>query len=125
MNKEIQVVHTYDIWVAHLPRRKGSHVQHGNRPVVVVSSDHHNVDGLVVTVVPLTSQRGKLSLQSHVYLSSHTEGQTYLACDSIALCEHVMTLDKRQLTQYIGNVSGAFERMAIQHALAVHLNMAA
>ena len=118
-------IHSFDIWVACLPKREGSHVQHGNRPVVVVSNDHHNTTGSLVTVVPLTSQRGKLSLQSHVYLSSHTEGQKQLACDSIALCEHVMTVDKHQLTRYIGTVSGVFERMAIQHALAVHLNMVA
>lgn len=118
-------IHSFDIWVARLPKRLDSHVQHGNRPVVVVSNDRHNATGSLVTVVPLTSQRGKLSLQSHVYLSSHTEGQKQLNCDSIALCEHVMTVDKRQLTQYVGNVSGAFERMAIKHALAVHLNMAA
>ena len=122
---EVNSVRAYDIWVACLPKRLDSHVQCGNRPVVVVSSDHHNEFGQVVTVVPLTSQRGKLSLQTHVYLSAHSEGQTQLACDSIALCEHVMTLDKRQLTRYVGNVSGAFERMAIRHALAVHLNMAA
>jgi len=123
--KGMENVHAYDIWVARLPKRLDSHVQHGNRPVVVVSNNHHNTTGPLVTVVPLTSQREKLFRQSHVYLSSHTEGQKQLACDSIALCEHVMTVDKRQLTQYIGNVSGAFERMAIQHALAVHLNMVA
>lgn len=123
MKKDI--VHTYDIWVASLPKRLDSHVQHGNRPVVVVSNNHHNTTGPLVTVVPLTSQREKPSHRSHVYLSCHTEGQKQLNCDSIALCEHVMTVDKRQLIRYIGNVSGTFERMAIQHALAVHLNMVA
>ena len=124
-SNETTPIHSFDIWVARLPKRLDSHVQHGNRPVVVVSNDHYNATGSLVTVIPLTSQRGKFSLQSHVYLSSHTEGQKQLACDSIALCEHVMAVDKRQLTQYVGNVSGVFERMAIQHALAVHLNMVA
>lgn len=118
-------VHAFDIWVARLPELKNSHVQYGNRPVVIVSNNHSNTNNLVVTVVPLTSQRKKTSMQSHVYLSSHSAGQKQLVCDSIALCEQVQTVDKRQLTRYIGNVSGAFERMAIQHALAVHLNMAA
>lgn len=118
-------IHAYDIWVARLPMQKDSHVQYGNRPVVVVSNDHINNTGPLVTVVPLTSQLKKTSMQSHVYLSSHVEGQKQLACDSIALCDHVQTVDKRQLTRYIGNVSGVFERMAIQHALAVHLNMVA
>lgn len=82
MKKDI--VHTYDIWVARLPKRLDSHVQHGNRPVVVVSNNHHNTTGPLVTVVPLTSQREKLSRQSHVYLSSHTEGQKQLACDTFS-----------------------------------------
>ena len=122
---KLEGVHTYDIWVACVPKREDSHVQYGNRPVVVVSNNHHNATGPLVTVVPLTSQREKRSMQSHVYLSARSEGQKQLACDSIALCDHVMTVDKRQLTRYIGNVSGAFERMAIQHALAVHFDMAA
>ena len=50
-------IHSFDIWVARLPKREDSHVQHGNRPVVVVSNDHHNATGSLVTVVPLTSQR--------------------------------------------------------------------
>lgn len=118
-------IHAFDIWVARLPEHKNSHVQYGNRPVVVVSNDHSNTSNLVVTVVPLTSQRKKTTMQSHVYLSTNSAGQKQLARDSIALCEQVQTVDKRQLTRYIGNVCGAFERMAIQHALAVHLNMAA
>ena len=127
MKKDIQVpfVHTFDIWVARLPKREGSHVQYGNRPVVVISSDYHNATGPLITVVPLTSQREKRTMQSHVYLSAHSEGQKQLACDRIALCDHVMAVDKRQLTRYIGKVSGAFERMAIRHALAVHFGMAA
>lgn len=124
-DKKWERIHTYDIWLAHLPKRLDSHVQCGNRPVVVVSGDHHNAMGPLVTVVPLTSRREKCSMQSHVYLSAHTEGQKQLACDRIALCDHVMAVDKRQLTRYIGNVSGAFERMAIRHALAVHLDIAA
>ena len=118
-------IHSFDIWVACLPKQKDTHVQYGNRPVVVVSNDQINSTGSLVTVVPLTSQRKKTSMPSHVYLSSHAEGQQQLACDSIALCDHVQTVDKRQLTRYIGNVSGTFERMAIQHALAVHFDMAA
>lgn len=123
--KKTVPIHVFDIWVACLPMQEDSHVQYGIRPVVVVSNDCSNRNNLVVTVVPLTSQMKRLSMPSHVYLSNHADGQKQLACDSIALCEQVQTLDKRQLTRYIGNVSGAFERMAIQHALAVHLNMAA
>lgn len=123
--KEPMTVHAFDIWVARLPERKNTHVQHGNRPVVIVSNDHSNSNNPVVTVVPLTSKRKKTAMESHVYLSNRTDGHSHLLCDSIALCEQVQTLDKRQLTKYVGNVSGAFERLAIQHALAVHLNMVA
>ena len=124
-SKDTVSIYAFDIWVARLPERKNTHVQHGNRPVAIVSNDHSNSSSPVVTVVPLTSKRNKTSIESHVYLSNRTDGHSHLLCDSIALCEQVQTLDKRQLTKYVGNVSGTFERMAIQHALAVHLNMAA
>ena len=77
-------IRAFDIWVACLPQQDGPHVQHGIRPVVIVSNDHINQGSSIVTIVPLTSQRKKTSMQSRT-----------------------------------------FERMAIQHALAVHLSMIA
>ncbi len=44
----------YDIWLADIPAPKDSHVQHGRRPVVIISNDLANTHSPVVTVIPLT-----------------------------------------------------------------------
>jgi mRNA interferase MazF len=48
----------FEIWLAQLPVMKGSHVQCGCRPVVVISNDCANANSPVVTVVPMTMQLG-------------------------------------------------------------------
>ena len=45
--------------------------------------------------------------------------------NSIALCEQIITLDKSHLVRRIGFVYKSFDRIAIRHALAVQLGMAA
>ena len=40
-----------EIWYAYLPMKKGSSVQGGNRPVVIISNDICNEVSSVVTVV--------------------------------------------------------------------------
>ena len=56
----------YDIWLADIPAPKGSHVQHGRRPVVIISNNLANTHSPVVTVIPLTSQMNKHQLPTHV-----------------------------------------------------------
>ena len=49
-------IRAFDIWVACLPRQDGTHVQHSIRPVVIVSNDHINHGGSVVTMSKLDIQ---------------------------------------------------------------------
>ena len=109
----------YEIWMADLPFAKNTHVQHGYRPVVIVSNDFANRCSPVVTVVPLTSQPKK-PLPTHVLL--HEQG---LLKSSIALCEQIMTVDKHRLKRCVGYVYIARDRAALRHALGVQLGMAA
>lgn len=83
-----------ELWLADLPETPG-HVQHGLRPVVIVSNASP-----VITVVPLTSNRKKTSQCTYVCLRGYG-----LAVTSIAQCEQVMALDKRCLVRRIGEVS--------------------
>lgn len=114
-----------ELWLADLPEIPG-HVQHGLRPVVIASNDAANAASPVITVVPLTSNRKKTSQPTHVCLRGYG-----LSVTSIAQCEQVMALDKRYLVRRIGEVSHWYDRLAIQHALAVqlgielHVNLAA
>lgn len=106
-----------EIWLAELPAVPG-HVQHGVRPVVIVSNDVGNTFSPVVTVVPLTSNRKKSTQPTHVCLCG-----CGLSVTSIAQCEQVMALDKSCLLHRMGEVSQWFDRLAIQHALAVQLGI--
>ena len=110
-------VHRMELWGAALPTVPG-HVQHGTRPVVIVSNDLGNASSPVVSVVPCTTQRRKPTLPTHVYLQGYG-----LSSGSIAMCEQVMPLDKSCLLQRIGTVYDWYDRLAIQHALATQLSI--
>ena len=106
-----------ELWLADLPVVPG-HVQHGTRPVVIVSNDAANIFSPIVTVVPLTTNRKASTLPTHVCL--HGYG---LSATSIAKCEQVMALDKTCLVRRMGEVSDWYDRLAIQHALAEQLGI--
>ena len=110
----------FEIWQAELPATKGSHVQSGCRPVVVVSNNMANMYSPVVTVVPLTTKLSKKHLPTHVLVL--TSG---LRNVSLALCEQLTALDKSRLTHYIGYVGDADDRAALDRAMAVQLGLAA
>ena len=110
----------HEIWLGNIPASDGDHVQHGFRPLLVVSNDAANTHSPVITVVPLTSQMNKHRLPTHVLLRDQG-----LYKNSIALCEQIITLDKSHLVRRIGFVYKSFDRIAIRHALAVQLGMAA
>lgn len=114
------IVKQYELWLGNIPSTEDSHVQHGYRPVLIVSNDTANTHSPVVTVVPLTSKLSKHHLPTHVVL--HEQG---LDKNSIALCEQIITLDKSHLLRRIGYVYKSFDRLAIYHALAVQLGMTA
>ena len=107
-----------EIWLANLPAVENSHIQYGCRPVVIVSNDAANANSPVVTVGPLTSQRHKVHLPTHVYL----DGQG-LKGASIALCEQIMPLDKHCLLRRLGIIYKPFDRLAICHSLATQLGL--
>lgn len=108
----------FEIWFAILPEILDSHVQHGTRPVLVVSNDMANRHSPIVTVVPLTSQKKK-PLPTHVTLTG-----CGLTGTSQALCEQIMALDTSRLTKRVGYVNDPELRAAIHHGLAVQLAMA-
>lgn len=69
MDKKI-AIHTMELWLADLPVVPG-HVQHGTRPVVIVSNDIANNFSPIVTVVPLTTNRKASTLPTHVCLRGY------------------------------------------------------
>lgn len=60
------VIHRFEIWQADLPAIPGGHIQHGIRPVVIVSNDASNCYSSVATIVPLTTKFSKMHLPTLV-----------------------------------------------------------
>ena len=113
-------IHQFEIWFARLPMREDSHVQGGRRPVIIVSNDAANKYSPTVTIVPLTSKVRKRCLPTHVSLCV-----AGLPVRSLALCEQLTVIDKRQLANRVGMVSDLDDRAAINRAMAVQLGMTA
>ena len=106
----------YEIWFAELSTLGDSHVMRGKRPVILVSNDAANEHSPVVTVVPLTSRLYKY--HTHIFMTG-----CGLAVSSLALCEQVMSVDKKQLIKKIGYVSDRYVRMQLMNALRIQLGM--
>ena len=113
------VVMRHEIWLANIPASGEGHVQHGPRPVLIVSNNLANTYSPVVTIVPLTTQMNKHHLPTHVFLRDQG-----LSKNSLALCEQIITLDKIHRIRRIGYVHKSFDQYAIRHALAVQLDIA-
>ncbi|HTY29046.1 MAG TPA: type II toxin-antitoxin system PemK/MazF family toxin [Mycobacterium sp.] len=93
------------------------------RPAVVVSNDRANVTSTrlgrgVVTVVPITSNTGRVFPFQALLSSDHTG----LKVDSKAQAEQVRSIAVQRLLRRIGRVSPA-ELAAIDEALRVHLDL--
>lgn len=71
--------------------------QSGRRPVVIVSNDKCNEFSQTVTVIPLTTAvKKKLPTHAIVRASNKT---------SVALAEHIVTVDKSRICEYINSCS--------------------
>lgn len=88
-----------DIFYLDFGNREGS-VQSGARPVVVVQDDLFNRNAPTVIVACVTAVIKKRYLPSHIYL-----GEEYgLKKPSIVLLEQIQTVNKDDLTDYIGHI---------------------
>lgn len=80
----------------------GDSVQHGMRPVVIVSNDNVNRYSPVVSVVSMTTRTTKHNLPTHIHLTN--EGGLK---DSICLCEQPLSISKNDLQQYVTTLSAS------------------
>lgn len=119
-NRSDQPIQKYDIWLADLPTKPGSHVQSGMRPVIVVSNDTANRYSPIISIIPLTSALKRADIPTHTVLRSR-----FLRYPSMALCEQINTIDKSRLVSRMGAVECLHERLAIRHCMQVQLGLVA
>ena len=92
-----------DIWWADLGEPQGSAPGY-RRPVVVVQGDALNRSRIgTVVCVPLTSNLKWRDAPGNVLLSKQTTG---LEKDSVANVSLLVAVDKRQLVERVGRISG-------------------
>lgn len=97
---------------------KGSSVQSGYRPVIIIQNDIGNAHSPTTIVVPLTSKNKRRDLPTHVQIKANNE--TGLRCDSIALLEQVRSIDKGKLKERVGIISDIRE---LNQALRVSVGL--
>lgn len=88
--------------------------QAGLRPCIIVSNDLANKHSPTVTIVPITS-RNKKALPTHATVFATGQKGT-------ALCEHICSISKDRLGQYIADCSAA-EMEEITKCLKVQLGI--
>lgn len=94
--KEIQ---RGDLFYYDFGKREGS-VQSGERPVMVIQADNFNANAPTIIVAAVTAVMKKKYLPSHIIL-----GEDFgLKKPSMVLLEQIQTVNKDELTDYIGSV---------------------
>lgn len=88
-----------DIWVAELGKGVGSE-QRGRRPVLVMQNNLGNRYSDVITILPLTSQKKKENLPTHVQIS-----EPFLLTDSEVLVEQVRSISRERFIAKVGKIS--------------------
>lgn len=106
------------VWVA-LDPAQGSEIPK-TRPCVVVSRDVANEISRTVTVVPLSSVRGRAA--DRLVQPILRSVDSHLPKDSRALYDQVRAIDKGRIQQTVGILSEAIMR-AIDRGLILHLKL--
>ena len=94
------VVRRGSIFYVNLGKRIGS-VQSGVRPVLVIQNNIGNRYSPTCIGVPITGRGNKRGLITHKVL----EGYDFLINTSTALVEQILTFDKSQIIDYIGDIN--------------------
>lgn len=89
----------------------------GVRPVLIIQNNKGNVHSTSVIAALVTSQKKKY-MPTHVKLFRDCG----LRKPSIAVCEHIVTLEKDMLLSYIGSI-GPKTKEWLDEALAVSLGL--
>ncbi|MCB0034021.1 MAG: type II toxin-antitoxin system PemK/MazF family toxin [Anaerolineales bacterium] len=90
-----------DVWWASLSDPQGSAAGY-RRPVVIVQADSFNVSNInTVIVVPLTTNLRLADAPGNVTV---TAAQSGLPKESVANVSQILTVDKRFLTEFVGEV---------------------
>lgn len=96
---------------------ENDHLQHGIRPVVIVSNDKANKHSPVLHCVPLTSKTCKKRyLPTHIFINGYEASG--LTRHSIAECEQLQAINYGSLIEPLGKVT-SFQLFRIGIGIAI------
>ena len=96
-------------------------VQRGIRPCLIIQNNIGNKYSPTTIVVPLTSEIKKQKQPTHEII---TRMDAFgLKCDSMALCEQILTIDKRKITEKIGKVINNITMESVSKACSISLGL--
>ena len=104
-----------DIFMADLVRDP-LYKKRGMRPVLIIQNNKGNANSCSVIAVPITSRRKK-ALPTHVAL----DRRHGIKRPSVALCEDIMTIEKRCLLDYIGTIVNTDTESEVNDALKISI----
>ena len=105
-----------EIYYADLSPVIGSE-QGGVRPVLILQNDTGNKFSSTTIVAPITSVPKKRSQPTHIFID-----YDFLESESIVLLEQLRTIDKKRLSDRLGQIS-AKDMHQIEYALNISLGM--
>lgn len=102
----------YDIYYCELIGFEN--IQGGLRPCIIISNDVCNKYSPTITIVPITTKNKK-------YIPTHCSIHS-APLPSVALCEQILTVNKTQLTEKIGELKED-EIVSISKCLKIQLGI--
>ncbi|WP_195953637.1 type II toxin-antitoxin system PemK/MazF family toxin [Clostridium saudiense] len=91
-------------------------VQAGIRPVLIIQNNTGNKYSPTCIGIPITSKENKRSLPTHKIL----KGYNFLLNTSTALAEQILTFNKNQILDYIGEINNN-DLLEINQKIAISL----
>ena len=111
----MEIVKRGEIYYTNLDLITGSE-QGGYRPVVVIQNNVGNFYSPTTIVAAITS-RYKTNMPTHLHIENEC-----LPYNSVILLEHIRTIDKKRLTEYMGKLTSE-ELSALDKALAISIDL--
>ncbi len=105
-----------EIYYADLSPVKGSE-QGGIRPVLILQNDTGNKHSPTTIVAPITSVHKKSSMPTHIGIDC-----VFLDKESVVLLEQIRTIDKRRLSDRLGQIS-QIDMQRVESAMNISLGM--
>ena len=121
-SSRIYNVHRGDIFFADLGYHRGTSVQEGCRPVLVISNDRGNYHSDTINVIPMTGGFKRPDLPCHMLLKpKQIANRRRPFSPATVLTEQITTVSKLMLRGYVGRIDKE-DMAAVEDVLFRHLS---